>query len=464
MIDVDVLIVGAGPTGLTASIALSRHSVRSLTVERHPGTTIFPRAIGINTRSMEIFRSFGLDTIVKQASFEVILNVTRTRTLMDPDPVLSPPLGTPETDLSPVAWTTCSQFELEPILLREASSHPEAELCFNTQLVSLQQSEDAVRAVIEDRSTGRRSEVRCRYVIAADGAKSPLRQRFGIALEGPGELGHNVNIHFNAPLAERIPHRPIFFHRVQNEHVEGVFFTTDGASRWILLVGYKPRSGESPEDFTDERAVQLIRQGSGMPDLEIDITAKKQWTTQADMATRWVEGRVFLAGDAAHRMTPLGALGMNTGIQDAHNLAWKMAAVLQGWAGTELLDTYEAERRPVAQANVNRSVELLGTGLLDVARPIPPVPSSGRTALDFDIGFEYASTAVIPDGRFDVPTGDSAAVPSSRPGCRAPHVWISHNGNRVSTLDLLGPYFTLLVDEGDTVWSRAARAVGTTTQ
>jgi hypothetical protein len=273
-----------------------------------------------------------------------------------------------------------------------------------------------------------------------------------------------VNIHFNAPLAERIPHRPIFFHRVQNERVEGVFFTTDGASRWILLVGYKPRSGESPEDFTDERAVQLIRQGSGMPDLEIDITAKKQWTTQADMATRWVEGRVFLAGDAAHRMTPLGALGMNTGIQDAHNLAWKMAAVLQGWAGTELLDTYEAERRPVAQANVNRSVELLGTGLLDVARPIPPVPSSGRTALDFDIGFEYASTAVIPDGRFDVPTGDSAAVPSSRPGCRAPHVWISHNGNRVSTLDLLGPYFTLLVDEGDTVWSRAARAVGTTTQ
>lgn len=459
VIDVPVLIVGAGPTGLTSSVVLSRHGVPSLTVERHPGTTIYPRAIGINVRSMEILRSLGLETKVLDASFEALHTVARSRTLIEPEPELAPWFATPDTDISPCAWTTCSQFALEPILLQDAVSQPGAEVRFNTQFVSLQQLPDGVRAVIENRTTGRRSEVRCQYVIAADGARSALRQQFGIGLEGTGELGHFVNIHFRARLAERLPHRPAFLHRVENEQMDGLFYTTDGDSRWVLATGYKPEHGEHPEDFTDDRAVRLVRQGTGISDLAVEIIGTSPWTAQADVAMRYRDGRVFLAGDAAHRMTPAGALGMNTGIQDAHNLAWKLAAVLQGWAGSGLLDTYEAERRPVAQANALRSATLLGGGLLDVDRTRIPATGGGGVALAYDLGFAYSSAAVASDGPVAAPDSSGDFVPSARPGCRAPHLWVRQRGRAVSTIDLIGDGFTLLVDEAETRWGSAVRAI-----
>ena len=448
VIDVPVLIVGAGPTGLVASCLLSRLGVRSLTVERHPGTTIYPRALGINTRSMEILRSLGLEAAVRRAAFHAVTVMARSTTLMDPHPEISPSFATPPSAASPSEWTTCPQLELEPILLHDAASHPEAELRFNTEMISLRQTAGGVHACIQERTSGRRTEVRCRYLVAADGARSSTRQLLGIGLEGPGELGHNVNIHFTAPLAERLPHPPIFVHRVENEQVRGLFFPT-GERRWMLVLGYNAERGESAADFTEERCIELVRAGSGIADLPVEIIGISPWTAQGDVATRWRDGSAFLAGDAAHRMTPAGALGMNTGIQDAHNLAWKLAAVLRGWAGEDLLDTYESERRPVACANMERTVTLLTHNMVDTGH---------RTARDFDLGFEYASGALIADGTLQTHS-DGDYVPSARPGRRLPHAWVGARGRRVSTLDVTGPHFTVLVEHRERRWRDATRRV-----
>jgi 2-polyprenyl-6-methoxyphenol hydroxylase-like FAD-dependent oxidoreductase len=466
VVKVPVLVVGAGPTGLTTSILLSRWGIPSLTVERHPGTTIFPRAIAVNTRSMEIFRSLGLDERIRQAGFRALPFVARSRTLIDPEPELSPSLGTPPTDVSPAAWTTCSQLALEPILLDEAISHPIAAVRFGVELHSLRQSVEGVCAQLVERESGRAIEVRCRFVVAADGARSTVRRLLRVGMAGFGELGHNVNIHFLAPLMQRLTHPPIFLHGVHNERASGVIYATDGRSRWVLATGYRPKDGESPADFTVERCVQLVRDASGVPDLEVEVLGVSPWTTVADVAARWRSGSVFLAGDAAHRMTPAGGIGMNTGIQDGHNLAWKLAAVMQQWAGPALLDTYETERRPVAQSNVRRTVELLAAGspldgLIEVQlADVPPASTPLRTALDVDLGFAYQTGALVAEPVSLAPSDTGDYIPSAAPGHRLPHLWLREGASSFSTMDCMTSAFTVFAGRRSS-WKRAVAQVAT---
>ena len=464
-----VLVVGAGPTGLTASILLSRWGIPSLTVERHPGTTIFPRAIAVNTRSMEIFRSLGLEERIRQAGFKALPFVARSRVLIDPEPELSPSLGTPPTDVSPAEWTTCSQLALEPILLDEAISHPIADVRFGVELRSLKESAQGVRAQLVERESGRTIEVTCRYVVAADGARSTVRRLLGIGMAGFGDLGHNVNIHFLAPLLQRLTHPPIFLHGVKNERASGVIYATDGRSRWTMAAGYRPKDGESPADFTVERCVQLVRDATGVPDLEVEVLGVSPWTTVADVATRWRSNRVFLAGDAAHRMTPAGGLGMNTGIQDAHNLAWKLAGVLQGWAGPALLETYETERRPVAEYNMRRSVELLAggsplDGILDLDQAdASPVSATPRKALDVDLGFVYQAGALVTEPVSVAPSDTGDYIPSASPGHRLPHLWLRQGASSRSTVDCMMSAFTVFAGRRSR-WQRAVAQVATSSR
>ena len=469
VVEVPVLVVGAGPTGLTTSILLSRWGIPSLTVERHPGTTIFPRAIAVNTRSMEIFRSLGLDERIRQNGFRALPFVARSRTLIDPEPELSPSLGTPATDVSPAEWTTCSQLALEPILLDEAISHPIADVRFGVELRSLGQSVEGVRAQLVERESGRAIEVRCRYVVAADGARSTVRRLLRIDMAGFGELGQNVNIHFLAPLMERLTHPPIFLHSVNNERASGVIYATDGRSRWVMATGYRPKDGESPADFTVERCVQLVRDAAGVPDLEVEVLGVSPWTALADVATRWRSGSVFLAGDAAHRMTPAGGLGMNTGIQDGHNLVWKLAAVMQRWAGPALLDTYETERRPVAEFNMRRSVELLAPGsaldgFIDIHQAdVPPASTPLRTALDVDLGFTYSTGALVAERVSVAPSDTGDYIPCAAPGHRLPHLWLRESGSSLSTMDCMTSAFTVFAGRR-TSWKRAVAQVVTASQ
>ncbi len=459
-----MLVVGAGPTGLTTSILLSRWGIPSLTVERHPGTTIFPRAIAVNTRSMEIFRSLGLDARIRQAGFRALPFVARSRTLIDPEPQLSPSLGTPPTDVSPAEWTTCSQLALEPILLDEAISHPIADVRFGIELHSFRQSVEGVRAQLIERESGRAIEVTCRYIVAADGARSTVRRLLQVGMAGFGELGLNVNIHFLAPLMQRLTHPPIFLHSVNNERASGVIYATDGHSRWVMATGYRPKEGESPADFTVERCVQLVRDAAGVPDLEVEVLGVSPWTAVADVATRWRSGSVFLAGDAAHRMTPAGGLGMNTGIQDGHNLVWKLAAVMQRWAGPALLDTYETERRPVAEFNMRRSVELLAAGsaldgFIDVDQAdVPPASTPLRTALDVDLGFTYPTGALVAERVSVAPLDTGDYIPSAAPGHRLPHLWLREGASSLSTMDCMTSAFTVFAGER-TSWKRAVTQV-----
>jgi putative polyketide hydroxylase len=464
VVEVPVLIVGGGPTGLTASVLLSRSGVASLTVERHPGTSIYPRAIAINTRSMEIFRGLGLEGQIRAAGFDAEPRLAVSTTLVDPNVVVSPSLGTPDTGVSPSEFTLCSQFALEPILRRDVESSPHARVWFNTELVAFEQDADGVRALVVDREHGHRTEVRANHMLAADGANSFVRRQLGLELVGTGGFGHNIAIHFEAPLMAHLPRRPIFLHFVQNDRARGLMFTTDGASRWVFNTGYDPDAGETPGDFTTSRCVQLIRDGSGVAGLDVKVRALIPWEMHGDMATGFRVGNVFLAGDAAHRMTPAGGLGMNTGIQDAHNLAWKLAAVQHGWADESLLETYEVERRPVAQGNVDRSVTLARNGATPTAGApahlpgAPSPPPGARTAIDFDMGFAYASAAVVRD-EAPVDPGDGDYHPDARPGFRVPHCWLVDRDHRVSTHDLLGTHFTLFHGGATDQWERAASTV-----
>jgi hypothetical protein len=314
---------------------------------------------------------------------------------------------------------------------------------FGMELLSFHETGSGISAQVLDRATGSVREVQCQYVVAADGSRSRVRERLAIEMHGAAALMDVVTIHFCAELRERLPFQPNFLHFVQNDDVFGMFLPTNAKSRWAFAVPVGAAQSPSPR-----RAAELVRQGTGVGDLELEVLATVPWTMQADCAERMRVGNVFLAGDAAHRMTPAGGLGMNTGIQDVHNLCWKLAAVLQGSAGPALLDTYEVERIPIARYNVNRSAALIsGAGEAD-----------GRTALDVDLGFIYESTAVIADGTVFSQTACGAYEPSARPGARAPHHWLGRDPSRHSIVDVFGPHWTLLSGPRDG-WRCAADAV-----
>lgn len=432
LIEVPVLVAGAGPTGLCAALLLARHGVESLTVERHPGTSIYPRATGINVRSMEVLRSLGLEETVRAASFDGTPRVARSSTLVDPEVELSPSISSQCSDVSPCEWTPCSQRELEPILAAAVRAERCAQLRFGAELVSFKQDGTGMIAEVIDRAKHEVSEVRCDYLIAADGARSQIRDRLGIAMHGPGDLKPCVSIHFSSDLRRRLPRTPNFLHFVASDGVSGVFVPVDSHRGWVFIL---PQSERIDQDLSPDRAADLVRVGAGLGDLKIDVLGVVPWMMQADWADQWRAGNVFLAGDAAHRMTPAGGLGMNTGIQDVHNLCWKLAAVLQGSASSSLLDTYAVERMPVAQRNVQRSVDLISAP-----------ETAEASALEVDLGFVYMSAAMIPDG----------SSPNALAGARAPHAWLGDGVERTSTLDLFGPHWTLITGPRGEEWVRPA--------
>ncbi|MEW2615527.1 FAD-dependent monooxygenase [Streptomyces sp. NPDC047880] len=462
-IDVPVLIVGGSLVGLSTSLFLGRLGVPHLLVERHAGTSIHPRGRGNNVRTMELFRVAGVEKAIHEAAATLSVNhgILQAPTLVgdagewlfkDIDP------GGGLARFSPSAWCLCSQNDLEPVLLDHARGHG-GDLRFSTELMSFDSDPGGVTAVVKSRETGEHTTVRADYLVAADGPRSPVREQLGIAQSGPGDLFHNVSLTFRSRrLADVVGDRHFIVCYLTNPEADGALLPVDNRENWVFHAPWHPEQGQSLEDFTDEWCTEHIRRAVGVPDLDVEITGKAPWHAAQRVARSYRSGRVFLAGDSAHEMSPTGAFGSNTGIQDAHNLAWKLAAVLDGWAGERLLDTYDAERRPVAEATSARAAARSAEHSHPGFAPPPGASGGGprQGILNVALGYRYPQGAVV---------GADPAAPvvpegldlTGGPGSRAPHLWVRRGDERISTLDLYERSLVLLSDAAEpNAWHEAA--------
>ncbi|WP_020666529.1 FAD-dependent oxidoreductase [Amycolatopsis nigrescens] len=458
-----VLIAGGGVTGLSTALFLARQGIRPILVERHPSTAIVPQARAFNPRSMEIYRALGLEEEIRgrQSMLVDFPEMIGADTLAGEErfrlDVLTH-LRPPET-LSPADWALTDQDELERIL-RAHAERGGADVRFGTELVSFDTSDaEGVTAILRELDSGAEYRVRADYLIAADGHRAGIRGRLGIGADGPGVLSEVVNFVFDADLTAVLGDRRFLLAYLDQPVTGTALVPLREFGRWMLGVPRHPELGTSVDDVTERRCAELARAAVGDPDLELTLVPPVPGWPQKVSGTRiggWVAdryraGRVFFAGDAAHVVPPSGSYGANTGIADAHNLAWKLAAVLNGQAGQALLDTYEDERRPVAQTTLETAMRLLhdrhqGTG--------DDVTKVDDLAMIF--GYRYHSAAVstetsVPDGPVEDPR-----TPTGRPGLRAPHVWLDRAGTRLSTLDLCTGACTLLAGPAGGAWAAAA--------
>ncbi|MEV4921482.1 FAD-dependent monooxygenase [Streptomyces roseoverticillatus] len=462
----DVLIVGGGPVGLTARALLARWGVRALLVEKHRELSPFPRARLVNVRSMEIYRRLGLTSGIAAAAFAPEYGRIRFRdTLHDRDFATAAMVGVnapvPE---SPVIGAVTSQDRLEPTLLAAADGR----VRFGTELIDLveegEEGEEgeSVLATLLDHRTGQETRVRARYVLAADGANSTVRQRLGIGTTGPGALAGFTTVVFDADLGRWCAGQPA-----------GVYFTPHGLFAPLYPEGGWAWFAPTPEDAAHADWAGLVSRALGPgAGVHVDVVRVQHWTMNAFVAERFRRGRALLAGDAAHAIPIVGGLGMNTGIADVDNLCWKLAGLLHGWAGPGLLDTYGTERHPVAHRTLRQAVTNTHL-MLDVqnrrraqlragAAPSDRIelPWSPRyfAQLGLVLGVSYDSAAVLTDGSApsdrpgagthtdadtDTDTGTDY-VPTTRPGHRMPHLPLAQGR---STLDAVGEWFTLLTPD-----------------
>ncbi|MGE3511313.1 MAG: FAD-dependent monooxygenase, partial [Vicinamibacterales bacterium] len=431
-----VIICGAGPVGLAMAIELARHGVRSTVFERHPGTAMHPKARYLNTRTLEIVRQWdpaahaelvALDWPRRQA------DSAGHRRMSDPE-AHGARAREWAGSISPESSVLTSQDMFEPVFLRAARRTGLVDVRFSHEVLDLDLRDDGVRVSWVERTTMRRASDTAAYVVAADGASSQMRARLGIAMAGVTAIGHYVNVYFQADLSPWLGDRPRPMYWVATPTHQGVFQPVDGQRRWLCQLPYDG-SPEALARYDVAACTRWIRAALRAADVVPDILSIGHWTMNATVAERFSVGDVFLVGDAAHTMPPTGGLGVNTGIQGAHNLAWKLALVLKGQAHASLLATYESERRPVALENTRRSLanarallSALGAAAStsDCAEPFAPAVSAARPRSDGNVlgpvlGDRYTSTAVTPDGT--APAADDQPlehVPRGRAGHRAP--------------------------------------------
>ncbi|TCO62030.1 FAD-dependent monooxygenase [Actinocrispum wychmicini] len=464
--NIDVLVVGAGPVGLATGLFLGRHGVRALVAERHPGTTIYPRATGLAVRTREILREAGLAESVAAAGSAMASTGGKliVDTLAGTDLATAKRIWPRQSEQavtvehSPTADVSgiCPQDRLEPILL-DAARAAGARVQFETELAGF----DGGVATL--RSPGGEQVVHPRYVVAADGAASGLRESLGIGTIGPGPLGGAVlSVLFEADLANLIRGHEFVVCEIGTPAAPGLLLAINNSDRWVFNISYDPDTA-SPADYPEQRCAELIRTAIGRPGLDVRVLARNPWVPSAFSAEAMRKDMVFLAGDAAHVMPPLGAYGLNTGIADAHNIAWKLAAVINGMAGPGLLDSYEQERLPVARFTVEQAMLCQRNPRLhwDLAGSMAEREQLGMADPQVvSAGYRYRSRAVAESHRELASLSDFAANVDGSPGGRVPHVRLARRGERLSTLDLCGRDFVLLGGASAHRWADAAAEAG----
>ncbi|WP_438940101.1 FAD-dependent oxidoreductase [Chitinophaga hostae] len=470
-----VLIIGGGLTGLSAALFLLQQGIRPLLVERHASTSIHPRSRGFDVRTMELFRGLQVDDEIREAgkALAVAWGMYAGADLKAITDQVSPdrervkhPVEFRELEklaaLSPVSGARCPQDLCEPILLKTAIARG-ADVRFHTELLSFTQTTDQVTAYIRNRDNGETSTVTCQYMIAADGSSSPVRRELNAATTGPGPLGTLLNVYFESPLTEQVRDREFSLGVIERPGISGMLAAINNSDKWVLHLHYDANH-ETPGDYTNTRLLQIIREIIGIPDFPVRIISVLPWQPTVNAVTNMQYGRIFIAGDAAHQMTPYGGKGAATGVQDVHNLAWKLALVLQQKASPALLNTYSPERQPIGLENALLSGSMANDkGLVNI-NIIKQARENATREGDFAwmkrlLGLpDYTYTSAAIAGKPAAPASDIIKA-DGQPGTRVPHLWLHENGVRQSTIDLAVTHFLLITTDNGEAWQETAANV-----
>ncbi|MCW2859460.1 MAG: FAD-binding monooxygenase, PheA/TfdB family protein [Actinoallomurus sp.] len=438
-----VLVVGGSLVGLSAAMFLSWHGVPAMVVERHTASSPHPRAMGFTPRTMELFRAVGLGSRVPQIPAGFRLRRARVESLAGEwfeESSWTPASSEgPKIQHSPCEGAAVAQDLLEPIL-RDKAAQLGADVRLGTELLSWEQDGDGVLAMLRAEGGGEYA-VRSDYLIACDGHRSPVREALGIGRSGRGLMGTSRSVLFRASLDEYLEAGVRQFEIDQPDLK--AFLTTYGDGRWVLMFA-------DDEERDEDRLRAAVHQAIGRRDPEVEVITTGRWELSALIADRFTSGRVFLAGDAAHTLPPArGGYGANTGIEDVHNLAWKLSSVLSGESTQRLLDTYGPERHPIAWLRHHQI--FARSDYRKHAGPAADTAIVDDDAMEF--GQLYRSPAVLTAGD-ELPPAARPEQWAGQPGTRAPHLWLTQDGERLSTLDLLQRGWVLLT--GSDRWSAAA--------
>jgi len=463
--NVPVLIVGGGPVGLALAADLGWRGIACELVEQSDGAIATPKMNEVNTRTMEFCRRLGIAETVRNCPFpgDYSLDVVFVTNLCGHELARMRRATRSQQkaeSYSPERLQICSQLWFDPILRAFAQAQPGVRLRYRTRLSSFAASADGVTAELDDLETGKRETIRAQYLVGCDGATSAIRDALGIGLGGQGNLGHPVHLFFRAPdLLGTCGKAPgVFFLAIDRGGLWANIRVIDPANGlWRLMA--LDSDGQQTPDSVDRAA--LLRRAVGRS-IDVEWKGASVWSRRSVVADRYSQGRVFLAGDAVHQLSPTGALGMNTGIGDAVDLGWKLAATLSGWGGLGLLASYDAERRPIGFRNVSMAAEFyLAHGeFADGIAAIEDDTEAGRQlrqrlgesltrdvgrmfrTAGLQLGYRYESSPIcIEDGTPPPPDDPETFIPSARPGSRAPHAPLADGR---STLDLFGRNFVLL--------------------
>jgi 2,4-dichlorophenol 6-monooxygenase len=504
----DLLVIGTGPAGATAALTLATLGVEHVVITKYSWTANTPRAHITNQRTVEILRDLGIEDDVKaNGTPQRLMGDTVFCTSLSGDEIgrvrtwgTHPARQADYTLASPSEPCDLPQTLLEPMLVGHAAARG-SRIRFDTEYLSLEQHEDGVRVRVRDRVGGHEYAIWAKYVIGADGGRSQVATDVGLPFEGEMDVAGSMNIVFHADLTEKVAHRPSVLYWVLQPGSDiggigmGLVRMVRPWDEWLIVWGYD--INEPPPELDDDAAIRIVHNLIGDDTVPVTIRSTSLWGNNKMYATRYREGRVFCMGDAVHRHPPSNGLGSNTSVQDAYNLAWKLAFVLRGDAGPGLLDSYDAERSPIGRQIVlraNKSIEEFGPifaalGFSDTSDPdvmnermrarADDTPEAARqreqlrAALELkdyefnahgvELGQRYRSGAVAPDGTPEPAYTRDAELyyhPTTWPGARLPHCWLGSGGHKVSTHDLAGKgRFALLTGISGQRWAAAARRV-----